>query len=85
MRRQGNSAIGEVHNKLLILKEENQRLRQNHVSIKEVEQLLEENKSMKFELQILRNEPLDTSFRDIPSKFDINILSKNASEQSSQL
>ena len=56
IKRQGISHIGEVHHKLLILKEENQRLRENHISIQEVEKLLEENKLMKFELQRLRNE-----------------------------
>ena len=54
MRRQGISAIGEVHNKLLILKEENDRLRQNRVSVEEVEMLLQENRRMKQELQRLK-------------------------------
>lgn len=41
---------------MLILKEENDRLRQNHISIQEVERLLEENRLMKFELQKLKGE-----------------------------
>lgn len=61
MRRQGGSAIGEVHNKLLILKEENERLRQNHVSIQEVERLLAENRLMKFELQKLKGDTSPSS------------------------
>jgi len=51
IRRKGTSAINQVHNKLLILQEENDRLRNAHFSVSEVEKLMEENRSMKMELQ----------------------------------
>jgi kinesin family member 11 len=53
MRRKGTS-VNEVHHKLLLLQEENDRLRKA-ISIQEVENLIEENKKMKLELQALRN------------------------------
>ena len=51
IRRKGTSAINEVHQKLLILQEENDRLRQTVLSVKDVEKLMAENRQMKFELQ----------------------------------
>lgn len=65
IRRKGTSSIGEVHNKLLLLKEENERLRQNQVTVTEVEKLLDENKKLKQELQKLKPE------------FDIETLSQD--------
>jgi len=53
LRRQGGG-LSDVHNKLLILQQENERLRQAHISIQEVENLIEENRKMKLELQKLR-------------------------------
>lgn len=53
MRRKGTS-VNEVHHKLLLLQEENDRLRKA-ISIQEVEGLIEENKKMKLELQALRS------------------------------
>lgn len=40
----------ELANKLMLLKEENDMLRKNNLSIKEVEVLISENKKMKQEL-----------------------------------
>ena len=54
IRRKGTSAINQVHNKLLILQEENDRLRNSHFSIQEVERLMEENRKMRMELQQLK-------------------------------
>ena len=54
IRRKGTSGVNEVHQKLLMLQQENERLRQSHVSIEEVEKLIEENRIMKSELQKLR-------------------------------
>jgi len=51
IRRKGTSAINQVHNKLLILQEENDRLRNAHFSVQEVERLMEENRQMRMELQ----------------------------------
>lgn len=86
MRRQGTSAIGEVHQKLIILKEENERLRQNHISIQEVEKLLAENKTMKFELQKLKNESCSDLSPDRPlMSIDTNFRSIQGSEQSTPM
>ena len=56
IRRKGTSAINEVHNKLLILQEENDRLRQAHLSVHEVERLMEENRAIRMELQQLKTD-----------------------------
>ena len=56
IRRKGTSAVNQVHNKLLILQEENDRLRQHKVSVHEVEKLMEENKLLKMELGHLKVE-----------------------------
>ena len=54
IRRKGTSAINEVHQKLLILQEENDRLRRTVLSVNDVENLMAENRQMKFELQKLK-------------------------------
>ena len=54
IRRKGTSAINEVHQKLLILQEENDRLRRTVMSVNDVENLMAENRQMKFELQKLK-------------------------------
>ena len=54
IRRKGTSAINEVHQKLIILQEENDRLRQTVMSVRDVEKLMAENRQMKFELQKLK-------------------------------
>jgi hypothetical protein len=53
LRRKGGS-VNEVHHRLLLLQEENDRLRKA-VSVQEVENLIQENQKMKMELQQLRN------------------------------
>ena len=54
IRRQGLSSIGEVHNRLLLLKQENDRLRQSQATVEEVEKLMTENRSLKQVLQKLK-------------------------------
>jgi len=61
IRRKGTSAVNQVNNKLLILQEENERLRQSHLSVNEVEKLMEENKVIRIELQRFRSDHGDSS------------------------
>jgi len=91
IRRKGTSGVNEVHQKLLILQQENERLRQQHVSIEEVERLIEENKRMKMELQKLRGgtsgsgigkiKDLKSNFLELPKDFDL-IMDTNPSPRS---
>ena len=47
--------IEDVHKRLLKLQEENEKLRKTHISINEVEKLIEENRKMKLEIQRIIN------------------------------
>jgi len=69
IRRKGTSAINQVHNKLLILQEENDRLRNAHFSVSEVERLMEENRNMKMELQQFKLE-VQSETTGAPREFD---------------
>lgn len=62
IRRNGESPHFAVQRQLETLQLENSKLRENQVSIKEVEQLIEENRTMKLELQKLR---VDSQGRDV--------------------
>lgn len=64
MKRKNGLAGGvqDIHTKLIHLQQENDRLRQNFVSINEVEKLISENKSMKLELQKLHTISYDNEF-----------------------
>jgi len=70
IRRKGTSAINQVHNKLLILQEENDRLRNAHFSVSEVERLMEENRNMKMELQHIKLDAQSESAAGGPREFD---------------
>jgi len=81
IRRKG-TAVHEVHNKLLMLQEENDRLRKDHVSVQEVENLMEENQKMKLQLQNFRTsqtgkefetEIQDTSISSKKPNFNANL------------
>lgn len=54
--------VQDVHTKLIHLQQENDRLRQNFVSISEVEKLISENKLMKQELQKLQTVTYENEF-----------------------
>ena len=54
--------VQDIHTKMITLQQENERLRQNFVSISEVEKLISENKTMKVELQKLQTVTYDNEF-----------------------
>jgi hypothetical protein len=54
--------VQDIHTKMITLQQENERLRQNFVSIDEVEKLISENKSMKMELQKMQTITYDNEF-----------------------
>ena len=64
MKRKNGLAGGvqDIHSKLIHLQQENDRLRQNFVSIDEVEKLIFENKSMKMELQKMHTITYENEF-----------------------
>lgn len=66
--------VGDVHTKLLYLQQENDRLRQNFVSIAEVEKLISENKLMKQELQKMQTISYDNEFMKFLSNRNIFLI-----------
>lgn len=55
LRKRGSGGIGEISQQLYILKDENERLRQMALNYSEIEQMKQENKEMRLELQRLKN------------------------------
>lgn len=50
LRRKGAS-LNDIHSKFLKLQAENEKLKKDHISLKEVEKLIDENRKMKSEIQ----------------------------------
>ena len=69
IRRKGGK--GELAEQLLLLKDENSRLKENNISMKDVERLMEENKLIKLELQRMMANNTHQNFNNNENKIDM--------------
>ena len=69
IRRKGGK--GELAEQLLLLKDENSRLKENNISMKDIERLMEENKLIKLELQRMMANNTHQNFNNNENKIDM--------------